>query len=106
MEQRLIRHCAVHFDAAGSGNDQLRLSIINARRQFFGGKASEDDRVDRPDPCAGQHGYGGLRHHWHVDNNAVSFLNPLTDEDSGKARHLIQQFTIGERLDSCSDGLS
>jgi hypothetical protein len=31
--------------------------------------------MDRPDACAGEHGKDRLRHHRHVNDDAVTFLN-------------------------------
>ena len=104
IEQRFVGHNSVHFDATGSRDDQLGLCIIDATGQFMSGKTSEDHRVDHPNSGTGQHGNDGFRHHRHVDDDPVAFLNPLANQHSGKARHLIQQLTIAEGLDRSSDG--
>src|SRR5215831_16880144 len=70
----------------------------------MGGKTSEDHRMNRSNPCAGQHGNNGLWHHRHIDDDPIPFLNPLARQHSGKTRHLIQQLTIAEGFDCPSYG--
>jgi len=41
-------------------------------------KAAKDDRVDGADPGAGQHRHRRFRHHRHVDEDALAFLDPET----------------------------
>ena len=42
IEQRFIRNDACHLDTARGRYDYPGLGIINAHRQFFGGKPAED----------------------------------------------------------------
>ena len=53
------------------------LGMVDADRELFGSKATKDETVRGTDPCTGQHGEHGLRHHGHVDHYQVSFLYPM-----------------------------
>ena len=57
-------------------DDDLRLRILDARRQRSARKAAEHDAVDRADARAGQHREHGLRDHRHVDQHAVALADP------------------------------
>ena len=67
------------------------------------GKASEHHGVDQADPSTGQHGDRRLGHHRHVNDDPVSLSSALALENTGKARHLIEQVAIAEDLDCLGD---
>ena len=56
-----------------SRDHQLGLTAINPGGQGFGGKPCKNNRVDRTDTRAGQHGIGGLGDHGHIKHNPVAF---------------------------------
>ena len=74
VEQRFVRDDLLDLDAAGRGQDESRLGVVDPGRELFGGEAAEYDRVDRADARAGQHGHRGLGDHRHVDDDPVAFL--------------------------------
>ena len=79
IQRRIDRRFEKHFFTASpagiGGDDHFRLSIVIAVRNRFGAEAAEDDRVDRPDPSAGQHRDRQLRDHRHVQRHAVAGLH-------------------------------
>ncbi len=88
IEQRFVRYHPLRLDTARGGNDQFRFGIINARCQLVRGETSEDHRVDRTNPGAGQHGDDRLGHHGHVDEHPVATAHPQPLEDAGEEGHL------------------
>ena len=61
------------------------MLIVDAIDDGVGGKSAEDDRVHGADASAGQHGDGKLRHHAHVDRDAVSLADAKPLERVGEA---------------------
>ena len=106
VEKRLVGHEPGRLDAAGRGNDHLRLRVIDARRELHRCEPAEDDRVDRAYSRAGEHRDQGLRDHGHVDHDAVAALDPETDERSGERRDCVSQLAIGQRRSSPETGES
>ena len=76
----------------------IRLASSCAR------ETAEHDRVNRADAGAGQHRDHGLRHHRHVDDDAVARLHALSREYAGEPRHLVSQFAVGEARRGSCDG--
>jgi hypothetical protein len=72
-------------------HDDLGLGVLDARRQFGRGEAAEDDRVDGPEAGAGEHRDDGLRHHRHVDEDAIALLDTEVAQPAGEAGHLVEQ---------------
>jgi hypothetical protein len=48
------------------GDDDAAVAIGDPARQRLGAEPGKDDRMDRADPGAGQHGDGGFGHHGQV----------------------------------------
>ena len=96
VEQRLVGHHPVDLDAARSGQDQLRLRVVDAGGQLLRREAAEDHRVNRADPGAGQHADHRLGHHRHVDDHAIAGGHSLCGERAGDPRHLVAQLGEGE----------
>ena len=42
VKKRLVGNDACHLDTAGSGHDRFGFGIIDAHRQFIGGKSAKD----------------------------------------------------------------
>src|SRR6202034_1633682 len=82
--------------AAVGRDHQLRLGVFDAVLQRPGGKAAEHHRVDGADAVAGVHGNHGLRHHRHVDDDAIATLDALGLERIGKLAYLGVQLAVGE----------
>ena len=89
IKQRFICDNAVHFDTARSGEDEFRFCVINAGCQFVSGEPAEDNRMNGANPSAGKHGDNRFRHHRHVDNHPIAFLNALIDENTSKTCDLV-----------------
>ena len=53
VQQRHVFDDAVDLDAAGRGDDQFGLGVVNAYRQLVGRKPAENDRMDGANAGAG-----------------------------------------------------
>ena len=96
VEQRLVGDDPGALDAAGGGEDDLRLGVVDAGRELLRRKAAEDHGMDRPDAGAGQHREAGLRDHRHVDDDAIAFDDAHLLQHGGQRRHLVLQLGIGD----------
>ena len=103
IEQRLVGNDAADLDAAGGGQHDARLRVVDARRELVCGKPAEDDRMDRADARASQHRERRLGHHRHVDQHAVAFGDAEAAKHAGQTRDLALQFAIGEMPDLTGD---
>ncbi len=101
VEQRLVGDDAFGLEAAGRGQDRLRPRVVDAGRQLLRGEAAEDDRVDRADAGAGQHGEDRLRDHRHVEDDAVALLDAEILQHGGERRDLVLQLGVGDARASC-----
>ncbi len=72
VQDRHVGDDASGLDAAGRGQDQLRLGVVDALGDLAGGKAAEHHGVDRAEARAGQHGDHRLGHRRHVDQHPVA----------------------------------
>jgi hypothetical protein len=73
------------------------VRIVDARGQRPGGEATENDRVDGADACAGEHRESGFGDHRHVDQDAVALADAEVLHDRRHAHHFSFQF--GEGID-------
>ncbi|MEY9610321.1 hypothetical protein ABIF21_003195 [Bradyrhizobium elkanii] len=96
VEQRLVLHDAPGLDAAARREDQLRLGVVDAGRKLLGREAAEHHAVHRADPRAGEHRDDGLRHHRHIEDDAIALGDAEILHHRGQRLHLRQQFGIGE----------
>ena len=96
IEQRLVLDDAPDFDAAARRKNQLGCRIVDAGRKLVGGKAAEYDRMHRADASAGEHGNGRLRHHRHVQHDAIAFTDAEIAQDRGEHPRLDLQVTVGD----------
>jgi len=103
VEQRLVGDDPARLQSAGRRDDQLRSRVVDARRQFVRGKAAEHHRMHRADAGAGQHRYGGFRHHRHIDDDAVALADTLVAQHRGQRHHLALELGIGELADGAGD---
>ena len=104
IEQRLVGNDARAFDAAARGQDHLRLAVVDAGRKLLGGKAAEHHRMNRADARAGEHGEHRLRHHRHVDDDAVALFHAEIAQHGAEQLHLGQHPAVGEGLHGVGDG--
>ncbi len=104
IEQRLIGDDAARLDAAARRQDHLGLGIVEAGRKLVRREAAEDHRVDRADAGAGQHGDHRLRHHRHVEDDAIAFADAKVAQDRGERLHLGKHRLVGDGALRVSDG--
>ena len=77
--------------------------IVDARGELLGGKAAEDDGVDRADARAGEHRENRLGHGRHIDDDAVAFLDALARRAPARCATSIAQLDVGERVNGLGD---
>ncbi len=75
---------------------ELRLRVVDAGGELLRGKAAEHHGVHRADARAGEHRDHGLRHHRHIEDDAIALGDAEILHDGGERLHLVQQFGIGE----------
>ena len=92
----LERHDLPAAVTAVSGDDHLGPAVGKTILDALRAEAAEDDRVDRPDAGAGQHGDGGLGDKGHVDEDPVPLLHAVTLEDIGKPADLPVELAVGQ----------
>jgi hypothetical protein len=103
VEQALVGYCLAAAHAGIRGDDQFRGRVVDTRGQRSGSKATEDDRVDGADACAGEHGEHRLGDHRHVDQDAVALADAQALHDRRHAHDFLLEF--GERIDDFLVGL-
>ena len=96
VEQRLVGDDAARLDAAGGGDDELRLGVVDAGRELRRGEAAEHDGMDRAEPRAGEHGDRRLRDHRHVEDDAVALADAAILQHRGERLHLGQQLAVAD----------
>ena len=94
------------LDPAAGGQDDLRLGVVDAGRQLLGGEAAEHHRMHGADARAGQHGDRRLRHHRHVEDDAVALLDPEVPQHAGEHLGLGQQPVVADDAFVCVSGES
>ena len=104
VEQRLVRHDPRALDAAAGGQDHLRLGVVDAGGELLGREAAEHHRVDGADARAGKHREHRLRHHRHIDDDAVALLHAEVAQHGAEQLHLGEHAAVGEGLHRVGDG--
>ena len=79
------------------GDQDLRAAVVDPARQGLRREAPEDDRVGRPDPCAGQHRDRQLRDHRHVDRDPVAGPDAQLLQRVGRLADLAEEVAEGQR---------
>ena len=97
VEKRLVSDDAARLYTARARHDHLGLGIVEAFGELVAGEAAEHDRVDRTEASRGQHRDHCLRHHRHVNDDAVAFFDAEPGQNGRERRHLVAKLTIGER---------
>ena len=82
--------------APSRGDHHFGFGVVDALAQRLGGKSAEDDAVRRADLGAGEHGDGQLRHHAHVDRDAVALGHAQRAQRVGEAIHLALEHAVGQ----------
>ena len=98
VEQRLIRDDARALDAAARRQNDFRLGVVDAGGELLGGKTAEHHRMHGADARAGQHREHRLRHHRHVDDDAVAFGDAEVAQHGAEQLHLGQHAAVSESL--------
>ena len=98
VEQRLVGNDAGALDAAARRQDHLRLGVVDAGGELLRREAAEHHRMHGADARAGQHGDDRLRHHRHVEDDAVAFFDAEVAQHGAEQLHLGQQPAVGEGL--------
>ena len=94
VEQRLVLHDAVRLDAAGGGNNHLRLRVLDADGKLVRGKPAEDDGMDRADARAGEHRDQRLGDHRHIEDDPVALLDARFEKHAAKSLNLVEKLRI------------
>ncbi len=94
VDQMLVRDGLAAAHAGVRGHHQLRLRVVDARREARRGETAEDDRMDRADARAREHRERGLGDHRHVDQHPVAAAHALRLEHRGEAVHLGRELAI------------
>ncbi len=96
IHSRLQGHRLVFAEATIGGNHRFGLPINQAIAQGIGGKATKHHRVGSTNAGAGQHRYGCLRHHGHVEGDQIALANPQRFEGIGSAANLSVELPVAE----------
>ena len=96
VEQRLVGDDAARFEAAACREDHLRLGVVDAGGEFARGKAAEHDRMNGADARAGEHADRRLRHHRHIEDDAVALADAEIAQHGGEHLRLGHQAVIGD----------
>ena len=78
------------------GDDQAGVAVADAAGEAVGREAAEDDRMDRADAGAGQHGEGGFGDHRQIERHPVAATDPLRFQHIGEAADFLMQLGIGD----------
>jgi hypothetical protein len=83
--------------AAVGGDDEPGLAIVDAVLERLGAEAAKDDCMDCANTRAGQHGDDRLRHHRHVDGDAVARLDAHVFKNMRQPADVETQLLVGDR---------
>ena len=87
---------AAGLEPAARGEDHLRLGVVDAGRELARREAAEHHRMHRADARAGEHADHRLRHHRHVEDDAVALLDAEVAQQRRQHLHLGEQQVVGE----------
>ena len=105
IEQRLVGNDAIDLDAAACGEDDLGLGVVDAGGKLLRREAAEHHRMDGADARAGQHRHHRLRHHRHVEDDAVAFDHAeILFQDAGQNLGLGLQGGVADGQLGVGDG--
>jgi hypothetical protein len=96
VEQRLVLDDAARLDAAARREHHLRLGIVEARGKLLCREAAEHHRMNGAEARTGEHRDQRLRHHRHVEDDAVAARDPKVGEHTGERLHFVEQLRVGE----------
>ncbi len=95
IDVALERNVLAAAHALVGGDDRAGVAIGDASGDAFRREAAEDDRMDRADPCAGEHRRRGLGDHRHVDHDPVAAPDAALLQQVREAAGLFVQLAIG-----------
>ena len=72
-------------------------AIVDAGRELCRCKTAKHHGMWYPQPCAGEHRHSCLRHHRHVDDNPVAFLDAIAAQHGCQRNDIVFQFFIADR---------
>lgn len=75
------------------------FGVVDSVSESFSGEPSKDDIMDRADPGACQHRYGGFGNHPHVYRHDITFFDSKLFERVGALTDLAEKLVVGQ----CSD---
>ncbi len=87
------QNLAASIQPIGSDH-QFRGRVIVSIGDRLGTEASEDDRVNRTEPCTGEHRDGQLRSHRHVDADDVTLAYAELRERLGALSHFDLEIAV------------
>ena len=94
----LERDLAAAAHALVRRDDQIGIAVLDTPGQGVRREPAEDDRMDRADPSAREHGNSGFRHHGHINRDAVALLDAERLQAVGKPAHFLMKLAIRDRL--------
>jgi len=93
----LERHLAPAAHALIGGDQHFGFTVDDAASEGLRRKSAKHDRMYRADAGTGEHRIGRLQDHWHVDGDAVSFLDAKLLEDVRKLADGDMELLVGDR---------
>ena len=78
--------------------DDGGFRILDAAGERLRREAAEHDRMNRTNPCAGEHRVCGLGDHRQIDRDAVTLLDAAALEHVGETAHPAVQLWVGDAL--------
>ncbi len=95
LKQGFVSDHATGFQPARGRNNGLGGAIVDPDGKFMRRKPAKNDRVDRTNPGAGQHGNQRFRHHGHVNDHPIAGGHSACGQCSGQGCHLLLELRIG-----------
>ena len=96
VDDRLERHVPALTVGDVRGQDEARAAGPDAVAEGCLAEPGEDDRMDRPDPRAGEHGHHGLGTGRQVEGDPITAVDTQSPEPGGGAPDLVEQLGVGE----------
>ncbi len=98
VDQWLVGNGAVNLDAARSGQQNIRTGVINANGKLVRGESTEHNTMHGAQSRTGEHRDHRLRHHRHVDYDAIATPDSEPAKHAGATRHLFSELGIADAL--------
>src|ERR1700735_41404 len=82
--------------SAVSGNEEFRFAVIDPIGKSGGAESAEHDGVHRADAGAGQHSYGQLGNHRHVNRDGIAGLYAERTQGIREFTYAFVKLSVGE----------